>query len=559
MLRVTLEREPDVLRISCSAFDPVVVQQMWDVPGAELVPGEYAWTVRLLPLNIAALDWVLEDRGRIPPATSAAAQVVLDTARTYWDRRRKLSRATHAEAELPEGWVVEPRPWQTVPLRYARESMPPERGGLYIADDTGLGKTGESMMVVADRDDWPCVVACPGPVVLQWCLQIRTLLPHRSVAFLPSVGTTRNPLGPDGVDMERSTRSMLPHDIYVVSYQNLGRWAGALVRRKVKALVCDEAHLLAHRTAMRTRIVQRLAKSVRDTIYLSGTPSPNGRTIELVPQLDTLGLLDDLGGRAFVDARFAGIQTLNGPNGKPQRGTPEELNDALRAVGYIRRTKRDVWPDLPPVDWQPVPVDVHHWDLELHEELRANMRQLRGPKLMAVAEELQRLTARAKLRPFESWLDCWLESTEAHEKIVVFADHRIVQKELAQCFECRLVTGGQSQDVRAEIIERFALSQQRVLVASLDVAKLGLNGLSMARYCAFVEVAWTPADMDQAAGRFHGRADDPHGVTAYLIQAPGTIDTFMYRRIGIKRHRLVSLVEGGNIQATVANDLRRAA
>ena len=82
-----------------------------------------------------------------------------------------------------------------------------------------------------------------------------------------------------------------------------------------------------------------------------------------------------------------------------------------------------------------------------------------------------------------------------------------------------------------------------VIVLSIQAAKTGHN-LQVAQDVLFVELPWTPADIDQTYSRCH-RLGQKSSVTATYLLCDGTIDEEIYNLIERKRGVVNQAVDGG--------------
>ena len=150
-----------------------------------------------------------------------------------------------------------------------------------------------------------------------------------------------------------------------------------------------------------------------------------------------------------------------------------------------------------------------------------------------------------------------VEFIESHleegKKVVVAAHHRDVVDELAAKYGNLKIQGG--MDV--EDIERcksrfqdFGTEDAPVIVLSIQAAKTG-HTLTAAQDVLFVELPWTPADVDQTYSRCH-RLGQSGSVTATYMLCEGTIDEQMYSIIERKRDVVDQAVEGGEINQSGA-------
>jgi SWI/SNF-related matrix-associated actin-dependent regulator 1 of chromatin subfamily A len=82
------------------------------------------------------------------------------------------------------------------------------------------------------------------------------------------------------------------------------------------------------------------------------------------------------------------------------------------------------------------------------------------------------------------------------------------------------------------------------MVLSIQAAKTG-HTLTASQEILFVELPWTPADIDQTYSRLH-RMGQRGSVTATYALCAGTIDEEIYALIASKRHVVNSAVDGGS-------------
>jgi SWI/SNF-related matrix-associated actin-dependent regulator 1 of chromatin subfamily A len=82
-----------------------------------------------------------------------------------------------------------------------------------------------------------------------------------------------------------------------------------------------------------------------------------------------------------------------------------------------------------------------------------------------------------------------------------------------------------------------------VIVLSIQAAKTG-HTLTAAQDVLFMELPWTPADVDQTYSRCH-RLGQKGSVTATYLLCEGTVDELMYDLIAAKRSVVDVATDGG--------------
>lgn len=431
-------------------------------------------------------------------------------------------------ARMPEGLGLELKPWQTIPIAQARLHR-----SLFITDYMGLGKTIEALAVLQDRGYFPAVVVCPGGLKINWMKETLRVLPGRPVCIL---------------DREHELTEAM---VYIVSYDLLNDWLPFLLGIGLQGLVLDESHYIKNYKAQRTKAAQNLAKYIPHKILLTGTPTPNGKPIELVPQLGAMNWLNDLGGfwpfvtrycdAHQVDIRGRKIWDMTGAN---HLG---ELNERLFKLGMIRRDYSEVmgsevpepytvWLDLDNrPDYDLAEQDFINW---LRNQGKVITGKDKGLALIQLSA-LRQLSAYGKLNALSDWLQNILENTR--EKILVFSHHVKIAQAIGEAFDYPVITGAENPGERMKIIEDFNQNPEtRLLSATIGAAGTGYN-ITGARHVVMIELPWTPGEFDQAIARVN-RLGHQGPVFVWLALASDTVDQTMFDLLGHKRLSIDELI-----------------
>jgi len=545
----------DPAGITCTAswiyvdfsWDEVKVRQVKKIPGVTWNSKTKAWKV---------------------PKTSAMEVIgfaesfkmgVPDDLREYAERR-KLESKTMTEASRAESADIKVDdingnllPYQLAGVSYAFNAR-----RCFIADDMGLGKTLQAIATLEYAEQngsspFPVVVVCPPNLVLNWKAEYAKWAPHRSVAVV----TDRKNLPED------------EHDVLIVGYSNIDHWAKFL--NDYKSLVCDESHYLKTKDAQRTKAATRIAKRVGTGIVLclTGTPVTN-RPMEYASQLGIIGRLDEFGGEwGFYRRYCAAFKDKFGHWILSGASNLEELNDRLRSSCYIRRTKDQVLAELPDVvhDMYHVGMSEKHAkeyvkaEDDIVEYLVARARKIAedlgtSPGSAAVMARmkteshlhlvkisvLRRLAAKAKMEAIKEWVQA---NIDAGEKVVIAAHHRDIVDELALHFGGLKIQGGMKVEEVEDAKKKFQtlpIEDAPAIVLSIQAAKTG-HTLTAAQKVLFVELPWTPADVDQLYSRCHRLGQKGSVMVTYSI-ADGTVDEKIYGLIESKRDVVNAAVDG---------------
>jgi hypothetical protein len=462
-------------------------------------------------------------------------------------------------------------PFQRAGIRYLLEHA---NGRGIIGDEMGLGKTPQTMCAVEAADAFPCLVVVPNLVKLNWLREIDLWLPGRTITMLDTskaskkVSFRRHLLAGGGRRVIHTND--LSAEFLVVNYDILTKMLPRFAGQRLGAVIFDEAHYLKNPKAKRTVAAKKLASIAKLRLMATGTAILN-RPIELLSPLEILGRESEFGGkggyqRRYCDAHYdsLGHWDVSGASNLA------ELNERLRETCYVRRDKRDVLTELPPVQRQTIELpitnreeyrraedDVVSWvrgeaekDADFAatldglplEERKAAMRahaQEAGKRAEA-AETLRRmaalrkLTGIGKLAAVKDWVTEFLAE---EDKLILFTWHvEDVQEKLIGAFPgCARVLAADSKERRDAEVERFQTDPNcKLIIISLNVGGVGLT-ITAAHHLAFVELPWRPGDVDQAEGRAYGRLNDAHGLSSYYLVGEDTFDLDMAELIDEKR------------------------
>ena len=524
------------------AYDPVKVKAVKQIASITWHAKTKAWRAPLSSIH-EVIDWASKFREKLPEDLASLAEDLKNQHLSSVD----ASRATEGTIEVAGLPLL---PYQRAGVEYAVEAR-----RCFIADDMGLGKTLQAIATVEKTMSYPCVIVCPANLVLNWSKEYAKWLPERKVATI----TNRKDFPEEG------------YEVLVVGYSNIAHWSKQLLNHR--AYVLDESHYIKSPTTQRTKSAIKMTKSAPPdgvVLCLTGTPITN-RPAEYGPQLDALGMLDNFGGlwgfyrrycNAFRD-RF-GQWNISG------HSHMDELNEKLRGKCYIRRTKSQVLQDLPPVRHNPVIVsgaeaamkEYRKAEDDIVEYLVQRAREIaeelgKSPKSAAVLAKikaesnehlvrmsvLRRLAAKAKMESAKEIIE---NHIEAGNKVVVAAHHRDIVDELTDKFGGLKIQGGMDiEDVEA-MKSRFQeepVGAAPVIVLSIQAAKTG-HTLTAAQDVLFMELPWTPSDVDQTYSRCH-RLGQQGSVTATYLLCEGTIDEHMFALIDRKRGVVDAATEGG--------------
>lgn len=414
-----------------------------------------------------------------------------------------------------------------------------------LADEMRLGKTPQAIVAADLIAASPILVLCPAIARMNWS---REFAKFSSRSFSAAVLLSAKHIG-----IARDAA------LVVCSYDLLqnSKVFSSLRSRQWKLVILDEAHYLKSTDAKRTHRVlgkDGLARSSERIWALTGTPAPN-HAAELYVLLRTFGCpVSDYD--AFVAEFCTGFNT---PYGYKITGTKnaDKLRELLRPI-MLRRTKKEVRPDLPTARYSDVVVEPGELDIgQLEMAFTSYIGDPRGmkgldadvameKKLLEAQfkaattedEKLQVLNSAVKqtamLRRYTGMLKAQAvaklvryELENGLDKIVLFAIHKAVIEELRERLaSVGAVTlyGGTPPAKRERHIESFNNNPKcRVFIGNIAACGVGISLAKGASDVLFAESDWVPTNNAQAAAR----VDDPeqrNPITVRFAALSGSID-----------------------------------
>ena len=517
------------------AYDPVRVREVKKIPGITFDSKSKAWKAPISSVA-QAIAWSKAFRVHIPD------EIIQEADRIKAKMEAALLESRSTGAEIVIAGFDKLMPYQKAGVQYAKN-----RRRCFIADEMGLGKTLQAIAAVEEMHRsapiYPVVVVCPANLTLNWAKEYAKWLPERRVGVVS--GRKQFP--------EHGT-----YDVLVVGYPNLAAWQAQLTG--YGGYIFDESHYLktygAQRTKAAIKIVRRASKDA-PVLLLTGTPVAS-RPAEYVAQLDLLGQLDSFGGRWGFYRRYCdahrdkfGQWRLDG------HSNLEELNSTLRSTCYIRRTKEQVLTELPPIfestmyfegsergkrDYDAAEADLGAW-------LEQNGRTNNAPEQIARISVLRRLAAEAKLPGVFELID---EMVESGRKVVIAAHHRDIVNAIATRYGGLKIQGGMSVVEVEDAKRRFQenpVEDSPAIALSIEAAKTG-HTLTAAQDIVFVELPWTPADVQQTYSRLHRIGQIGSVRVTYALMAD-SIDEDIHRAISRKEQVVAGAVDGGDVVESV--------
>ncbi len=363
-----------------------------------------------------------------------------------------------------------------------------------LGDEMGLGKTVTAIAAVADRfaaDASACfLIVCPAAVLVNWCREIArfSAMPCRLLH------------GPSWAKELEAWQA--GGGAAVTNYESMGKVADRIDNAmRLSMLIVDEAHYMKNPDAQRTRNIRRLEEEADRILLMTGTPLEN-RVEEMCTLLDFVrpDMTERIRNAAFMHEVPA-------------------FREMLSPV-YLRRLRKDVLSELPPVDerqeWCPMtPQDRIAYAVAVQGGSFPTVR-----RVSFLQEDPQTSAKTQRL------LELCRQAAESGRRVIVYSFFRETIRRVQQALgdACFGVLSGETPAAeRQEIVDRFGEAPAgSVLAAQVQAGGTGLN-IQAASIVIFCEPQIKPSLTQQALSRVY-RMGQVHNVLVYHLLCEGTVD-----------------------------------
>lgn len=391
-------------------------------------------------------------------------------------------------------------PYQLRPYQWEGIRFLVENESILLADEMGLGKTVQ--VAVSLEILWRklqlnrALIVVPASLKLNWETEVRRWAPSLSVQ------TVR------GDAADRLVYYQLPINVLIASYEEIRLDIMKFATNTCfDVVVLDEAQRIKNLHSKSSLACRLLSRNC--SWALTGTPVEN-RISDLISifRFVKVGVLYD------------GL-------------TRNEIHSRMRPY-FLRRCKRDVLKDLPPIIDQELPIELqgnqkdayHRAWTDRWKNCDSNQNDFSPTNLFAIITKLKQLCNYDKESGESAKLNVLLNILESQvapdHKIIVFSQYVETLKWLASQINNiphEIFHGGLSQLEREKILDRFRQETgPSCLLISLRAGGIGLN-IQEASTVVLFDRWWNPALENQAIQRAHrfGRDRSLH-VIRFIVQ-----------------------------------------
>lgn len=487
----------------------------------------------------------------------------------------KLEDAPEIDPQFLQSSGVIPRPFQRVGIKFAISNG----GRILIADQVGLGKTIQALGILQLlKKEWlenhklengetlkfKTVIIVPAAVKENWYREI-----VRLIGIKPYIMWGLSPSSSDIIDIAveqpeiiltnynsiRATAQIhgnledteSNHTVTKVSFPFVDLLNDVY---RPNLVIGDEIHYIKDTSSKQSQGFRDIKSDY--CVLLSATPVMN-RPTEFYPILSYIDPIS-FGSKEGFGNRYSD----NYGNAKNMA----ELHELVKPV-MIRRLKKDVQKDLPPIE-----IEYHYHELS-KKGRKIYEKALRGvfdlldegkdqQNIQNILVQIQRCKQICAVDALNTSVELskslFEESVgDSHRKVIIASQYVRFPEMVGKIYR-KLNTQGEALYITGEdhprsfdkqqVVDEFMTNDRKqYLVVSSKGVKEGLN-ITAAGFVVFHDLLWTPMAHDQIIGRAYGRENDPHTVNVHYIVCVKTIMEDIVQLLNRKSNMFSEVVDG---------------
>lgn len=401
------------------------------------------------------------------------------------------------------------------------------KGHLLCADACGLGKTLVGIEVAHHIQQFhlhPIIIVCKKSTKLQWEYAIQEQVPNAIIKRLDTVDDYKP-------TYENPSNALEWYIIHFAALRKLTKTL-LLARTYFSTIIVDEAHRIKNKRAQQTMGVKKLLGYRR--IALTATE------MESSPA-DMWSILNFLRPDKYSAyhgwcAKYVEYEIHPYFKWKKVIGPKNLERMARELMGiYVKRTKKEVRPDLPPLREQRIPIEPNiplqsaYKQIETAGDIIVDVddMELIIPNVLAKIMALRQITSNGLGTYTSDKIDYALSyvTDNPNANIVIFSYFRNTAKEIAQKLKAPLVIGN------AEVPDIQKL-RPKLLVGTIGA--LGeSHDMPWMDVAIFIDIDWSSTAMTQAKDRIH-RINITNPKLALYLYHPGTVDDLIFEALDKK-------------------------
>lgn len=512
------------------------VHPYWD-------PGDLVWRLPINPSNLLYLAESL-DTVQLNLSDDLKNFIINESAKFKKNFEDSIDfKGTTNEIGIIDGLKQQPSPDQMIAVQYATRVKKIING-----DDKGYGKTFETIAAIQYNGLYPCLIVCPKNVKYNWPAEFDKWTENKRVKVIKD---------------KSDTSGLENYDVIIVNYDILSEIEPSLKNIKLRVAVGDEAHYLKSPLSKRSQAFNNISRNIENIYLLTGSVIKN-RAKEALSLINILGWTNLFGG----ERKFLNNFCWDDDNGNYEGFRNEEvLYRMLREICMIRRKKEDAI-GLKPVETFNIETPLtnkkeynfaennfYEWlsaEIEndpffrnaiqsyTKEEQRKFLNEYKTQiinsalraKALSQLTRLRKLAGLGKVDSAVSYVSDFLESEDKSEKLIVFAIHQDVVKDIKEGLlkvkgipEIRVIDQHTHAQKRFEYAKEFVEDSDKRIIIVTKAGGEGINLYSASNILA-VEQDWSPETMDQVSSRANRRGQK-NTVNMFNLIDSSTVDNIV--------------------------------
>jgi len=398
-----------------------------------------------------------------------------------------------------------------------------ERRGALLADVMGLGKSVQA--VCAARQKKGPILIIVRPLNMRFWISTIRQWDDPNVPI-----KVCGPAGAFDADIVKSWFAKRQRGYLIVHHEALRYAVKVLQAFGIwEVIIADEAHKFRNRKAQMTKCLKQIPSYYRWA--LTGTPfdkQPN----------EFWSVMNWLNPAVFSAywRFFEEYVELDKYTGKVKGPKNVEVLATTLSPYYLRRTKEEVLPQLPPKMYRTIELDMTKEQAAIYKKVEEEtLVNLTGDpadtffigNILSRIAHLRKVALDPMLIGVDvegvkiQWITEWIDLYDV--PFAIFVHSREYANSLGVCLpHVGVISGSVSQSDRDKVLADFNSGKLRGIVGTIDTMSESIN-LQRARVSIFMELHWSSIMMDQAENRIH-RMNSPDSVEIIRLICPGTVD-----------------------------------
>ena len=480
---------------------------------------------------------------------------VYDKIERYFNQRALQRLAENENTDL-SAIKLELFPYQQEGVRFAAF-----KAGSIIADEMGLGKTAQAIAAAVNKkrlfDFKRTLIVCPATLKQQWQKEIGRFTSEKAEIIQGS--------RPERLKQYRQSEAYF----LITNYEALLRDIMELKRYPPDFMILDEAQRIKNYATKTANAVKAIPK--KHSLVITGTPIEN-RLIDLysIAQFVDPELLSPLWEFSMNHCYFDKSKKNKITGYYNLQALKEKISPIL-----LRREKREVLQQLPPIQEMTVPIQLTPEQADMHAGFAKSLSSYINKKHLTLydMQRIQQILACMRMVCDSTYLidketnlspkldelqDILLEQLnilQVTKKILIFSEWKIMLHLIANLLRKHNIgfvtlSGDVAVNKRGALIDEFSTNPGCKVFLSTEAGGAGLN-LQCADTVINFELPWNPAKKNQRIGRVHRLGQKSSHITVINLVAQNSIESRIAEGLVLKSSLFEAVLNEKNLNDEV--------